>query len=57
MFEKSKSDIIRILRIELTSKYYGTHRGVEISMEDDFVVQKAVELINDPKQYEAILKK
>jgi len=57
MFEKSKSDIIRILRIELTSKYYGTHRGVEISMEDDFVVQKAVELINDPKQYETILKK
>jgi len=56
MFEKSKSDIIRILRIELATKYYGTQRGVEISMENDLVIQKALHILQDPKQYNITLK-
>lgn len=55
LFQNSKQDIKQLLRSELSSKYFGTKREVEISLKDDIVFQKAVQLIRDELQYNEIL--
>jgi hypothetical protein len=57
MFQKSQDDIRAFLRRELASKYFGIMREVEIEIEDDPVVNKAIELLTDAELYTSILKK
>jgi len=52
---KNSDMIKRILRRELASKYFGTNRGIEVSLEEDPVVREAVRLIKDKKSYNEIL--
>ena len=55
MFLGSSEDIRKLLRLELASKFFGTKRGVEISLEEDPVVHAALELIKDNEGYDRVL--
>jgi carboxyl-terminal processing protease len=55
IFQNSEEEIKQILRIELASKFFGTRREVEISLENDPVIQKAIELLGDKELYVNIL--
>ncbi len=55
MFQSSKKDIQNLLRLELASKFFGVHRGVEIGIKDDPVVQKALSILKDREMYNTIL--
>ena len=50
-----EQDIKQLLQAELASKYFGTKREVELSLKDDIVFQKAVQLIGDELHYKEIL--
>ncbi len=56
MFLNSLPEIKRYLRLELASKFFGTRKGVELSLQDDPVVKKAVELLSDKAYYSSIIK-
>lgn len=55
LFDQSKKDIKRILRHELATKFLGTRRAVEIGLEEDLMVQEAVEIIKDRNHYKNVL--
>jgi len=55
MFQGSVKDIKKLLKRELASKSFGLKKGVEISIADDPVIQKAIEYISDRAEYENIL--
>ena len=56
MLQSSKKDVQRLLKLELASKFFGVRRGVEMGLEDDLVVQKALSFLNDRELYDSILK-
>ncbi len=56
-FEDSKEVIGWSLERELVSKLHGTAAGIKAVLDDDEVVQKAVELLTDNEQYWAVLGK
>ena len=55
MLSGSRQDIRRFLRSEIASKFYGTKRDVEIGLEDDPAVQKALLLLADEDMYSNVL--
>ncbi len=57
IFLTSTNDIKRLLKMELSSKFFGTHREIELSIQDDPVVQKALELLHDKASYGSLLAK
>ena len=57
MFKNSEHDIKELIQSELASKYFGTKREVEISLMEDIVFQKALQLLADETKYNEILKR
>ena len=57
IFLTSMDDIKRMLKVELSSKFFGTHREIELSIQDDPVVQKALELLHNKASYGSLLAK
>ena len=57
MFLTSTEDIKKSLKMELTSKYFGTQKEIELSIQDDPVIQKALELLHDKVSYSSLLVK
>lgn len=55
MLTGSRKDIERLLKRELTSKYFGVHRGVEVGIETDLVVQQTLDILKSPKEYSRTL--
>lgn len=55
LFLSNSKDIRQFLRTELATKFFGTKRGVEISLKDDPVIQKALALLRDEEYYATIL--
>jgi len=55
-FDTSINDIKLILQQELASKFFGTKQSIEIGINGDPVVQKAVEILLKPDQYKSLLK-
>lgn len=56
LFDQNQEDIQTLLMHELASKFYSTNFEVELSLKEDPVVQKAMEILNDTKEYNRILK-
>lgn len=57
IFLSSTEQIKRLLTIELTSKFFGIQKEVELSFQDDPVLQKALEIIHDEEHYYSMLVK
>jgi carboxyl-terminal processing protease len=57
MFQKNQNDIRAFLRRELASKLFGIRREVEVGLQDDPVVKKAIEILSDKELYTSMLKK
>jgi carboxyl-terminal processing protease len=57
IFLTSSEDIKRSLKLELTSKSFGTQKEIELSIQDDPVIQKAVEIFHDKANYRGYLVK
>lgn len=57
LFDASSNDIKLILKQELASKYFGTKRSIEIGINGDPTVKKAIEIISKPKLYNSLIKK
>jgi hypothetical protein len=57
IFLTCTDDIKRMLKMELSSKFFGTHREIELSIQDDPVVKKAVKLLHDKASYGSLLAK
>ena len=55
MLASSESEIKLFLRRELASKFYGLSREVEVGLEDDPVVSRALEILSDRQSYSSIL--
>jgi carboxyl-terminal processing protease len=55
MFSRSKEDILRLLKTEIASKQFSLKRGVENSLKQDSVVQKAREILRDRLTYSGLL--
>ena len=55
IFRANRQDIAYFLQLEISSKVFGTQRGVEIGIQNDPVVRNAVEIINDQQAYASIL--
>jgi carboxyl-terminal processing protease len=55
MFANSSKDIKRALRLELSSKYFGSKKQIESSLQDDPVFQKALALLKDQVEYTGVL--
>ena len=51
MFLDNVEDIKSLLRLEIASKVFGAKTGIEIGLNDDPVVTKAVELMKDWDSY------
>lgn len=51
----AKSEIKKTLEAEIALRYYSEKGGIEASLADDIEIKKAVELLNNPTQYKAIL--
>ncbi|MCR4437804.1 MAG: S41 family peptidase [bacterium] len=56
-FEESLSYIRQSLEREIITKLWGTAAGISAVLDDDEVVQKAVEVLSNPLQYGSILGK
>jgi carboxyl-terminal processing protease len=54
---KNKQEIITILENEIAGRYYYAYGKVKKSYQNDPEVAKAIDLINNPKQYEELLAK
>jgi carboxyl-terminal processing protease len=52
---KNKNEIVTILENEIAGRYYYAYGKVKKSYQNDTEVAKAVELINQPKQYSELL--
>jgi len=57
MFYNSLNDIKKTLRTELTSKFFGVRKQIENGLQDDPVLQKAMELIVSGESYLGLLNK
>jgi hypothetical protein len=57
IYQSSLKDIRRILSVELSSKFFGIQKEVEVSLKEDPVVSKALEVLADKERYVAILHK
>lgn len=57
MFADQSSLIEQLLRRELTTKYFGVKEGIELDLKDDPVIRKALEILENPQAYHALLKK
>jgi hypothetical protein len=55
-FDKSKDFIREQLQQEISAKLWGTAAEVEASFDNDPAIQKAVELLSNIEQYQAMLK-
>jgi len=55
LFDASLNDIKLILRQELSSKFFGTKKSIELAISQDLAVQRALEILEDNKKYESIL--
>jgi carboxyl-terminal processing protease len=55
-FERSKKFIQRVLEREIAAKLWGTDAEVEAGLDDDPVIRKAIEVLNQTSQYYSILK-
>lgn len=55
MFESSSADIKRILKQELATKMLGIKRAVEIGIQEDDGVQKAISVLTDTNHYKNVL--
>lgn len=55
MFKNGIDDIKFFLKLELTTKTFGTTKGVEVSLEGDPVIQKALEVLNNQEKYASLL--
>ncbi len=56
LLDSSREDLSFFLRTELATNMFGVHRAVEISLENDEVVQKAVSLLKNDQAYLNILR-
>ncbi|MGQ9854386.1 MAG: hypothetical protein ACUVTG_13425, partial [Candidatus Oleimicrobiaceae bacterium] len=56
-FDESLGYIRQSLEREIITKLWGTSAGISAVLDDDEVVQKAVEVLRNPAQYGAILGK
>jgi carboxyl-terminal processing protease len=56
MFADQGSQIKQLLRRELATKYFSVKEGIELDLQDDPVVQKALDILRDPQAYHALLK-
>ena len=54
LFEE-KNAIKRALEAEIALRYYNEEGGIEASLGDDIEIEKAIELLKNPTQYNAIL--
>ena len=50
-----KGDIVEMLQAEIVSRYYHRKGQIEVTLQNDIQVKKAVEIIKDKKQYNEIL--
>jgi len=57
MFADQSPQIKQLLRRELATKYFGVKEGIELDLKDDPVVRKALEVLENPQAYHAMLKK
>jgi carboxyl-terminal processing protease len=57
MFYNSLNDIKKTLRTELTSKFFGIHRQIVNGLQDDPVIQKAMDVLNGGGSYVGFLGK
>ena len=55
--DKHQKDIRKIMAQEVVKRYYYQAGAVEESLKDDEDVEKAIEVLNDEKEYNEILKK
>jgi len=56
LFNQSVNDIKLLLRQEMASKLFGRKKSVEIAAEYDPVVKRAIEIISNTNEYNALLK-
>jgi carboxyl-terminal processing protease len=54
-FVRSQDFIRRALEREIAAKAFGSKAQVEVTFDDDLVVEKAVEMLQNPAAYDAIL--
>ena len=54
--QKSKDEIKEILTSEISSRYYYQKGRIKAGLNFDTEVKKAIEILNDSKQYNDILK-
>ena len=50
-----KGDIVEMLQAEIVSRYYHRKGQIEVTLQNDIQVKKAVEIVKDKKQYNEIL--
>ncbi len=55
LFDKSRTNIKKLLKHEIASKYFGISYAVRLGLQDDPVVQKAMQIINDKNNYYELL--
>ncbi len=53
--QKFKAEISQLLKLEIVSRYYYQKGKVELSLDEDEEVKKAIELINNEVEYKRIL--
>ena len=53
--DKNKKEIKQLLRIEIVTRYYYQRGKIEASLKEDAEIEKAIEVINNPKLYQSIL--
>lgn len=54
-FERNKSEILRILKMEFASRYEGERGRISVSLPDDIQVQAARKVLADSKVYKKLL--
>jgi len=56
IFNASLDDIRHFLKMELSTKFFGTTKSTEMGLKKDPVIQRAMEVLKDPNQYAAAFK-
>ncbi len=55
LFDKASDNIKKVLKQEIASKYFGTQYAVRLELQDDPVVQRALQLMSDKDKYSELL--
>lgn len=55
LFDKARTNIKKVLKQEIASKYFGTQYAVHMGLKDDLVVQTALQIIKDKTRYNDLL--